>query len=116
MQLTLKSLPIWLASEPIDFRKAIDGLCALIVDELGCQPSEGVFIFYNTQRNRLKLLVWHINGFMLIYKRFEKNKLTIDNQSDGKVALNPEQLNWLLMGVDWITLSNNGGCSIEDYS
>jgi transposase len=62
MQLTFNSLPIWLASEPIDFRKAIDGLCGLIVEELSCQPSQGIFIFYNHSRNRLKIIAWYIRS------------------------------------------------------
>jgi transposase len=116
MQLTFNSLPIWLASEPIDFRKAIDGLCALIVDQLSCQPNHGIFIFYNSTPNRLKIIMWHINGFMMIYKRFEKNKLTIKKDYNGMVSLSSEQLTWLLMGVDWITLSGNESCEIKEYS
>ena len=115
MQLTFKQSPIWLASQPIDCRKGINGLCALIVDDLECVPGEGIYIFYNHARNRLKMLVWHINGFMLINKRFEKNKLTILKNENGKVSLNPQQVNWLLMGIDWITLSDKGTCSIENY-
>ena len=115
MQLTFKQSSIWLASQPIDCRKGINGLCVLIVDELNAVPGDGIFIFYNHTRNRLKMLVWHLNGFMLINKRFEKNKLTIRRHESGKVSLDPQQVNWLLMGFDWITLSNKGHCAIENY-
>ena len=115
MQLMINDMPIWLASKSVDFRKSIEGLCQIVIDDLSCQPGRGVFIFYNRERNRLKLLCWHVNGFILIYKKFEKGKLTLCDRAEGKVNLNTEQLQWLLLGVDWVTLSSDGSCPIEYF-
>ena len=69
MKLTFKTQPIWLSLNPIDFRKSIDGLCEVVQSEFDILPDQGIFIFLNRTQNRIKILVWHVNGFMMIYKR-----------------------------------------------
>ena len=40
-------------------RKGFDGLYGLVRDRLLCEPLSGhFFLFCNTRRNRLKILVW----------------------------------------------------------
>ena len=117
MQLTTGTRQIWLIDGAVDFRKSIDGLSSIVENDLGANPCEGIFIFHNHLRNRVKILIWHGNGFMLIYKRFEKGKLTIKkNVDDQKTLLNREQLNWLLKGVDWLTLSGKNDCNFDHFS
>jgi len=77
MQLMINDMPIWLVSKSVDFRKSIEGLCQIVIDDLSSQPGRGIFIFYNRDRNRLKVLCWHVNGFMVIYKKFESGKLAV---------------------------------------
>ena len=60
---------IWMADCEEDFRKGVDGLCAIIIEQLKEQPGKGLYVFYNKRRNRLKLIGWHGNGFMMLYKR-----------------------------------------------
>ena len=105
MNLSFKKQSIWLSCDPIDFRKSIDGLCEVVQTQFDILPHQGIFIFLNNARNRVKILLWHTNGFMLIYKRFESGKLVMRTTEENKVELNPDQLNWLLLGVDWIALS-----------
>ena len=116
MMIMRKNQSIWLASAPIDFRKSIDGLCAIVQEQFEMLPHEGIFIFYNTARNRIKILLWHNNGFLLIYKRFETGKLFLKMTEDEKVSIKPDQLNWLILGVDWITLSSENTCEFKEYS
>jgi transposase len=113
MEITLQSKKIFIASKPIDFRKAIDGLCALVVDELQKEPSEGIYIFYNKSLDRIKILGWHRNGFVLLYKRLESGKFFVRTDGDN-LQINSEQLNWLLIGVDWKLLSGRE-CKINAY-
>lgn len=114
MHIDFKVEKIWLWSEVVDFRKSIDGLCAIIVDKLKDNPGEGLYIFYNRGRNRLKLLGWHGNGFVLIYKRLDKGKFAI-NISGGKIDVNTKQLNWLLAGLDWKLFTDWNSANFSDY-
>lgn len=71
MHIDFKTEKIWLWSEAVDFRKSVDGLCAVIAGKLKDNPGDGLYIFYNRARNRLKILGWHGNGFILVYKRLD---------------------------------------------
>jgi transposase len=113
MEIALQSEKIFIANKAIDFRKAIDGLCALVVEELQKKPSEGIYIFYNKSLDRIKVLGWHRNGFVMLYKRLENGKFFVRSEGDN-LQISSEQLNWLLIGVDWKLLSSNE-CKITTY-
>jgi transposase len=113
MEIALKSQVIFIANKPIDFRKSIDGLCALVA-EMQKDPGSGVYIFYNKNMNRIKILGWHRNGFTLIYKRLDAGKFFL-HIKDNNFEINSEQLNWLLVGVDWKLLSGGNECKNEAY-
>ena len=68
-----RSLRIFVAIDAVDFRKAFDGLCAIVRDQFGDDPLGGdLFVFFNRRRDRVKLLLWDANGFWLFYKRLER--------------------------------------------
>jgi len=63
---------IYLAIEPVDFRKAVDGLAHIIRYELKLDPfGNYLFLFCNKHRNKLKCLTWDKNGFWMGYKRLD---------------------------------------------
>lgn len=65
-------LRIMVASKPIDFRKGMDSLAAMVMQALACDPFTGdAFIFRSKRSDRLKLLVWDGPGLCLIAKRLE---------------------------------------------
>ena len=50
---------LYLAAGPTDLRKGFDGLCAIVEGVLGEAPLSGhIFLFANSTRTRLKVLVW----------------------------------------------------------
>ena len=50
---------IFLCQKPVDFRKAHDGLCAIVRNEFQDDAFAGdVFAFFNRAKDRIKLLVW----------------------------------------------------------
>ncbi|NDP40931.1 MAG: IS66 family insertion sequence element accessory protein TnpB [Rhodoferax sp.] len=66
---------VYLCREPIDFRKAINGLSALVEQELGLSPfASALYVFTNRRHTQLKALYWHRNGFCLWQKRLEADK------------------------------------------
>ncbi|MBB5188993.1 transposase [Zhongshania antarctica] len=61
---------------PVDMRKSINGLAALVENELALSPMmEVLFVFCNRGRIKIKLLYWERNGFVVWYKRLEKQHL-----------------------------------------
>ena len=82
--------------EPVDMRKSIDGLAAIVELELELSPfSPALFVFCNRGRDKVKLLYWERNGFVLWYKRLEKQRFRWPSQLSN---LTSEQLSWLLAG------------------
>ena len=117
MQLTLPNKTIKLYKTPTDFRRGINRLSSMIVDELHDQPNEGIYIFYNRTRDKLKILVWHTNGFLLLHKQFETNKIkfTLKNL-EGCRHLTEQEFEWLLAGLDWQAMSAWGSLNFEKFS
>ena len=70
MQLSFKT-PIWFYPHPVDFRKQIDGLVALVTMQFKLDPfSEScAFIFCNKRKNAIKVLRYDKNGFVLASKK-----------------------------------------------
>ena len=116
MQLTLSAPKIWFYKEAVDFRKSIDGLVCLIHAHMDIDPIEGIFVFCNRAKDKLKILAWHGNGFVLLYKRLEEGKFTgINDQNAQSVALDEKQLSWLVAGLDWDKMRNWNTLSYDDY-
>ncbi len=116
MSLVIKSNEIWVAQRHVDFRSSIDGLCRYIQENFGSNPQKGLYIFYNKSRNRLKMLVWHHNGFMLLYKRIERGRFPYRfSHRAGKQLLTAQQLQGLLLGVDWQSISDWERTGFDDY-
>lgn len=59
---------VYLCRTPVDFRKSIGGLSVLVEQELGMNPfARTLYVFTNRQRDKIKALYWHRNGFCLWY-------------------------------------------------
>ena len=93
---------VYLCREPVDFRKSIDGLSALVEGVLAMSPfSEHLFCFINRRRDKVKILYWERAGFCLWYKRLEKGRFHWPRFRDGEViTLTGQELNWLLDGIN----------------
>ena len=96
------SMPrIYLYRDPVDFRKSYRGLAAIVEQELGDNPFDGaLYAFTNRQRNKIKLLMWEDNGFVLYYKALAEEKFRWPRSEDDVMPLTGEQINWLLDGYD----------------
>jgi transposase len=94
---------VFLCVHRVDFRKAHDGLCALVRDEFRDDVFSGdVYVFHNGARDRIKLLVWDRNGFWLLYKRLEQGTFPFGAPGEGaRVEITRAQLAMLLEGLEW---------------
>lgn len=108
MQLIVNQAQVWLYPRVVDFRKSIDGLGALILDQFDMNLKADIFIFLNRHRDKVKVLAWHGNGFVLIYKRLEKGKFTRSqlNEESSLLTLSDKELSWLLAGLNWEQMSH----------
>src|SRR5207244_10294497 len=74
LQLTPQSR-IFVATEPVDFRKGIDGLAAVCRQVLGDNPLEGaVYVFRNRAGTALKLLLYDGQGYWMMMKRLSQGR------------------------------------------
>jgi len=63
--------------------------------------SSHLFVFCNRQRDKLKILYWHNNGFWLFYRRLEKQRFHWPQPSQSAaVEITSRELLWLLEGLD----------------
>jgi len=109
-------LSIHVSLIPIDMRKAINGLSALVIDIFEKPASCGdLFIFYNRARDKVKLLHWDKNGFGLYYKRLEKGKFKFKKDGDDVIEISQDQLSWLLAGLDFILMDEFSELNYSDY-
>jgi transposase len=93
---------VMLASRPVDFRKGMDGLAALVREAIGAEPFSGtVYVFRAKRSDRVKLLFWDGSGVVLVAKRLEAGGFCWPTQQDGVVHLTAAQLSALLEGLDW---------------
>ena len=93
---------VLIATRPVDFRKGMDGLAALVKSELGGEPFSGVvYVFRAKKADRIKLVWWDGTGLCLLSKRLENGRFSWPAVHDGVMRLTSAQLGALLEGLDW---------------
>lgn len=93
---------VYLHRDPVDFRKAINGLSVIVEQHMQLSPfGDALFVFCNKRRDKLKVLYWDSSGFCLWYKRLEKDTFKWPRKhSKQTIQLSAEQMDWLLRGFD----------------
>ena len=63
---------IFIVTGRTDMRKSIDGLCAIVEQQLHMDPRQSaLYLFCGKRCDRIKALLWETDGFVLLYKRME---------------------------------------------
>lgn len=92
---------VYVHRAPVDFRKSINGLAALVEQSMALNPfHRACFVFGNKRRDKIKVLFWRTNGFWLCYKRLEQERFAWPKRDTAVVTLTLQQLQWLLEGMD----------------
>ena len=86
-----------------DMRKSIDGLCAIISEKLHMDPQRrALYLFCGRRCDRIKILMWEPDGFVLIYKRLsvKEGRYRWPRTRDEVRNLTWREFDWLLSGID----------------
>ncbi len=98
---------IWLAAEPTDMRCSFDRLAERVRTVIAQDPlGDSLFIFRSRRGDRLKILTWDRDGFVLWYKRLEAGVFKLPRVSPGvrSVELRASELAMILDGIDMTKL------------
>lgn len=97
-----KPVRVLVATRPVDFRKGMDGLTALVQDHLRDDPFSGaIFVFRSKRADRVRLVWWDGSGLCLFAKRLEEGRFYWPPIEDGTIRLSGAQLSALLEGMQW---------------
>jgi transposase len=92
---------VFLASQPVDFRKGPDRLVGLVRDA-GADPFNGsLYVFRAKRADRIKIVWWDGTGLCLYAKRLEKTAFCWPRIGHSRVQLSGAQLLALVDGMDW---------------
>jgi transposase len=115
------SHPIFISTSPVDMRKSFDGLAAIVKNSFNKNPLDGtIFVFINRVADRLKMLRWEGDGYVLWYKRLEAGRfrlpaaMTIDGKS--VVLISAAQLAMILEGIEPIVVKQRKRFSLKNTS
>jgi transposase len=98
-----RSTRILLSAEPVDLRKSIDGLAALVRNAWKEDIFSGhLFVFISRRSDRVKVLTWESGRFGLYYTRLERGRFRVPSIPAGAlgVSMDGTQLAMLLDGID----------------
>jgi transposase len=94
---------IYLCTTPTKMNYSFDRLMGRAQEVFEQDPASGhLFLFWNKERDRMKILFWDRDGFCIWYKRLERGTfqlLTTTNDREG-IELNYAQFVKLLGGLD----------------
>jgi transposase len=94
---------IWLATEATDMRCGFDRLAERVRGVIGQDPLSGhLFVFRSRRADRLKILLWDQDGFVVWYKRLEAGVFKLPRMKEGarSLELRASELAMVLDGID----------------
>jgi transposase len=92
---------IFLARDRVDGRKGIDSLVALVRSQFGRDPLDGhLFVFLSRRADRVRVLFWDRNGYVLSLKRLEIGTFKPASLDVSHAEIEYDELLALLGGLD----------------
>ena len=91
---------VYIACGYTDLRRGIDGLASIVMQQYGTElDEESLFLFCGRRRDRMKVLLWEDDGFLLLYKRLEDGKFSWPRNEQEVRNITREQFIWLTQGL-----------------
>ena len=109
LTLPTAAIRFFVCTEPADMRRSFDGLSGMAENLMRQNPLSGhLFLFRNRNRDRLKILYWDRDGYVIWYKRLEEGgwqfptdvKPAADDDDPPAAEITAEELSLLLGGID----------------
>ena len=98
------SVRIYMATQPVDGRKGVDSLAALVRSALSHDPLSGhLYVFFSRRCERVRVVYWDRNGFAMWTKRLERGRFHPTFSSDGRLTastLEAAELALIVEGID----------------
>ena len=97
------SVRIFVATQPVDGRKGVDSLAAIVRSQFKLDPLSGhLYVFFSKRINRVKLVYWDRSGFAMWTKRLEKGRFLMRFEDGELEAKNLEaaELSLILEGIE----------------
>ncbi len=93
---------MFVATERVDGRKGIDGLSAIVRSRFAEDPLSGtMFVFFSRRADRVRVLYWDRDGYVLVTKRLEKGTYHLPwSAEQSRVAIEAADLLLVLEGID----------------
>ena len=94
---------IYIVCGHTDMRKSIDGLCAVIRDQMEMNPDgNSLFLFCGRRADRIKALLKEPDGYVLIYKRLTavSGRYRWPRNRHEVRDLTWKEFDWLMSGLD----------------
>ncbi|AZO07918.1 MULTISPECIES: IS66 family insertion sequence element accessory protein TnpB [unclassified Mesorhizobium] len=94
---------VFVATEPVDFRRGVHGLVALVAEGLAGNPYSGdVFVFRSKRADKLRFLIFDGSGMILATKWLEEGRFTWPPIQAGTMRLTATQFAMLFEGLsEW---------------
>jgi transposase len=101
------SVRIFFATQPIDGRKGVDSLVAMLRSAFAQDPLSGhLYVFFSKRCDRVRVVYWDRNGFAAWTKRLEKGRYAVPFDREGELSLGALEAGALALILDGLELKN----------
>jgi transposase len=93
---------VFVATARVDGRKGIDGLSSLVRSQFSEDPLSGsMYVFFSRRGDRVRVLYWDRDGYVLITKRLEKGTFKTPWPAEQRhVVIEGAELLLVLEGIE----------------
>jgi transposase len=100
------SVQIFVATEPCDMRRQMDGLVLLVQQVLRGEPRSGhLYVFLNKRGSHARILFWDRSGYVTVTKRLERGTFRVPWSQEAAadrthMQIEAAELALILEGID----------------
>lgn len=94
---------IYIVTGYTDMRKSIDGLCAIVMEQLNEEPDgSSMYMFCGKRCDRIKVLLREPDGYVLLYKKLDvvHGRYRWPRTKSEAKSITWQQFDWLMSGLD----------------